>query len=80
MIARVFKLKPVKVGDKTVHNVSDILAQARTRLGWQDRLTGRDTKFMQRLMDYSYKLGYIKQKLNVDDLVDISFMYDVVVN
>ena len=80
LIARVFKLKPVKIGDKTVHNVSDILAQARTRLGWQDRLTGRDTKFMQRLMDYSYKLGYIKQKLNVDDLVDISFMYDVVVN
>lgn len=78
LIAKSFGLQPIKMADKT-YSPTDILAQARKRLGWQARLTRQDSAFIQRLMNYSYELGYIKHKLNVDDLVDVSFMFDAVV-
>jgi len=80
IIAKTFGLKSIRISSTRQYSSSDILNLARKRLGWQSRLTRRDTRFMQRLMDYSLKLGYIKKKLNVDDLIDISFMFDIAVN
>jgi len=75
IIAKAFKLQDVtneKTG-KTYTGV-DIVANARKRLGWSFELTTKDSEFMQRLMDYSYKLGYIKKKLKSSDIVDKSYM------
>ena len=49
---------------------TDIVKQARKRLGWEWELTTKDVAFIQRLMNYSYDLGYIKKKLKADDIVD----------
>ena len=47
---------------------------ARERLGWEYELKKEDVEFIQRLMDYSYKLGYIKKRLKTDDIIDNSLM------
>jgi len=80
IIAQTFNLKPIKVSQTKQYSSTDIVIQARKRLGWQARLTRRDTRFMQRLMNYSYKLGYLKKRLDIDDIIDVSFMFDVFVN
>jgi len=75
IIAKAFKLQSV-TNEKTgkVYTGVDIVANARKRLGWSFELTTKDSEFMQRLMDYSYNLGYIKKKLKSSDIVDKSFM------
>jgi len=80
VIIKAFGLKPVVDSNNRVHSTKEILALAKKRLGWQARLTRRDTRFMQRLMNYSYELGYIKNKLSVDDIIDISFMFDAAID
>jgi len=75
IIAKAFKLQPVK-NKKTgkTYEAIDIVANARKRLGWAYELTDKDSAFMQRLMNYSYNLKYIKKKLKVSDIVDKSYM------
>lgn len=80
IITKAFHLKTVvdKAGKR--HAPGEILKLARKRLGWHARLTNRDTEFMQRLMNYSFSLGFIKKKLKADDLIDINLMYEALVN
>jgi len=75
IIAKAFKLQSV-TNKKTgkVYSGVDIVANARKRLGWAYELTDKDSAFMQRLMNYSYNLGYIKKKLKSSDIVDTSYM------
>jgi len=75
IIAKAFKLQEVtnKKTGKT-YSGADIVANARKRLGWAYELTDADSAFMQRLMDYSYNLKYIKKKLKSSDIVDKSYM------
>ena len=80
IIIQAFRLSGIKKGNTVVHSPEKILSLARQRLGWQARLTRRDTRFIQRLMNYSYNLGYLKRKLDVNEIVDISFMFDALVN
>ncbi len=79
IIIRAFKLKAVVDVNGRRHEAPEILKSARTRLGWQARLTYRDTRFMQRLMNYSFELGYIKKRLKADDLIDIDFLYQAAI-
>jgi len=72
IIADVFKLEEVIDEQGNKHPGTDIVAQARQRLGWEWRITEKDKAFIQRLMDYSHSLGYIKDPLNADDLIDLS--------
>ncbi len=75
IIAKAFKLQPVtneKTGKK--YSGTDIVANARKRLGWAYELTAKDSAFVQRLMDYSYNLKYIKKKLKASDIIDLSYM------
>ena len=80
IIIRAFGLKSVVDTNGRRHSPAEILKSAKTRLGWQARLTYRDTRFMQRLMNYSYNLGYIKKRLKADDLIDIDFLYQASIN
>ncbi|MFV2055497.1 MAG: ABC transporter substrate-binding protein [Thiohalomonadales bacterium] len=74
IIAKAFKLKNIKnsITGKTLP-ATDIVKQARTRLGWEWDLTKKDVDFIQNLMNYSYDLGYIKKKLKATDIVDLSY-------
>ena len=80
IITQAFNLTPVKNKQKRVYSSAEIIAQAKKRLGWQARLTRNDARFMQKLVNYSYKLGYIKNKINVNDIIDISFLFEAVIN
>ena len=52
----------------------EVVREARQRLGWQYDFASGDRKFLQRLMDYSYELGIINKKLNVNEIIDRSFL------
>lgn len=77
IIAKTFKLKSVKGADGKTIKPEEIVAMARKRLGWDWRLTDKDKEFVQRLMNYSLKLGFIKKPLKADDLVDKSFLAQI---
>jgi len=51
-----------------------IVEHARMRLGWQAEFMNQDKQFLQKLMDYSYQLGFIHKKLNADELIDYSII------
>ncbi len=74
IIAKAFNLKPITDGNGVKHSPNDILISARKRLGWEADLTANDTKFIQRLMNYSFKLRYIKTKMSATDLIDDSLL------
>ena len=48
----------------------DIVHQARKRLGWECQFKEADKQFLQRMINYSIELGYIKQIINAEDLLD----------
>jgi len=56
------------VGSKV--QAKDIILEARGRLGWDEKFELQDEKFLQRLMDYSFSLGFLKKKLQVNDIID----------
>jgi len=74
IIAKAFNLKTITDRNGVQHTANDILTSARKRLGWQADLTSKDTAFIQRLMNYSFKLGYIKVKMSATDLIDNSLL------
>lgn len=80
IIASTFKLESVTDTLGKQHSGTDIVAQARKRLGWDYELGNKDIAFIQRLMDYSYDLKYIKKPLQATDLVDQSLMREAAVN
>jgi len=48
----------------------EVVMEARKRLGWECQFRQKDRKFLQRLIDYSQNLGYLKKRLHADDLID----------
>ena len=73
VIAKAFRLDDVTGPDGAVYPATEVVRQARARLGWEWNLNDNDVAFIQRLMDWSLELGYIKKKLTTDDLIDRSF-------
>lgn len=74
IIISAFQIEPVVADDGSSHSAEQIVSDARRRLGWQYELTDRDLAFVQRLMNYSYGLGFIKRELRADEVVDRSYM------
>lgn len=77
IIAKTFRLSSVKDKNGKMHSPTEIVTQARKRLGWEWDITKKDKAFIQRLMNYSHDLGYIKKKLNADEIVDLSFISSI---
>ncbi len=77
IIAKAFNLKPVTDEKGIKHSVDEILTSARKRLGWQVNITAKDSVFIQRLMNYSFGLRYIKTKVSVNDLIDHSLLKEI---
>ena len=74
IIAKAFKLGTVTDVNGKKHKGTEVVAMARERLGWEYELKKDDIAFIQRLMNYSYNLGYIKKKLKAEDIIDTSLM------
>ena len=74
IIAKAFKLSKVKGPDGKVYSGVDVVAKARERLGWDWKFSKGDKAFIQRLMNYSYKLGYIRKPLKAQQLLDTRFI------
>jgi len=72
IIATAFKLQPEKSPDGTVVTPVQIVAAARGRLGWSDNLAASDIAFIQRLMNYSFQMGLLRQPLKANDVIDTS--------
>jgi len=77
IIARVFELKPITNKSGTTYSGEQIVKNARKRLGWSFELTQQDSDFIQRLMNYSYQLHYIKNSLKSSDIIDTSYMREI---
>ena len=73
IIAEAFQIAPIKTaGGKTIEPAA-VVQEARKHLGWSDRLEPADLRFIQRLMDYSYSLGFLGKELKVSQVVDSSW-------
>lgn len=65
-----FNLENV-INSAGVHkDATDIVHQARSRLGWEYQFRDTDFKFLQRLINYSVELGYLKKPVKAEDLLD----------
>lgn len=76
IIADAFKLRTFTDVKGKKHKGTEIVAMARSRLGWEYKLRKTDIDFIQRMMNYSYKLGYIRKKISTSDIIDTSLMAD----
>ncbi len=74
IIISTFKLDAVQDAAGVSHSAEEIVTEARKRLGWQYELTDRDLAFVQRLMNYSFDLGFIKRQLKAEEVVDRTYM------
>lgn len=74
IIAAAFNLGEVQDEKGKKFSAIDMVADARQRLGWEYELKQNDVEFVQRLMNYSHKLGYIKKELKATDIIDTSYM------
>jgi len=73
-IAKAFKLKDITDDKGVKHSAFDVVKKARERIGWEWELKQQDMAFIQRLMDWSKDLRFIKRKLTPDELVDVTLV------
>ena len=71
VIAEAFKLEQETGPDGKVYSPEEIVKRARSRLGWEWDLNEDDRDFIERLMDWSASLGFIKAPLDIDSLLDL---------
>lgn len=76
IIAKAFKLERVVDAKGKKYPGTEVVALARKRLGWEWDITDKDMAFIQRLMTYSFELGYIRKPLKATELVDRSLMQE----
>ena len=72
VIARAFELKEETGPDDKKYSPVEIVKRARSRLGWEWNLTEDDRYFIERLMNWSAGLGFIRAPLQVNELLDLS--------
>ncbi len=73
IIAEAFQIAPIKTANGKTIAPAAVVQEARKRLGWSDRLESADLRFIQRLMDYSYSLGFLNKEIKVSQVVDLSW-------
>ena len=72
IIARAFHVQEIVSLTGALVTADRIIHTARQHLGWESNFSSEDRKFLQKLMDYSHKLGYLKRKLDAGGLIDAS--------
>lgn len=70
LIIEKFKIKSAINAEESKVLAREVVLAARGRLGWDEQFVTEDEKFLQRLMNYSHELGFLKKKLLVDEVID----------
>ena len=70
LIIETFKIKSALDAAQFKVNAHKVVLSARGRLGWDERFLKVDETFLQSLMNYSFKLGFLKTKLDVNEVID----------
>ncbi|MFZ6774398.1 ABC transporter substrate-binding protein [Undibacterium sp. SXout7W] len=74
IIAEAFQIAPIPTSaGKTIEPVA-VVNEARKRLGWAERIETNDIQFIQRLINYSYSLGFMSKTFNAHQVIDSSFL------
>ncbi|RZI44497.1 ABC transporter substrate-binding protein [Herbaspirillum sp. HC18] len=73
IIAEAFQIAPIKTANGKTIEPQAVVQEARKRLGWSDRFEPADVQFVQRLMDYSYALGFLGKELKATQVIDLSW-------
>ena len=74
LIADAFQIAPLAGPAGQRIAPAAVVREARKRLGWSARLDAADLRFIQRLMDDSFALGYMGKAMKVDQVVDSSWL------
>lgn len=77
IIVDAFQIAPVKAANGRIIEPVAVVQEARKRLGWSDRLEPADLRFIQKLMDYSYALGFLNKELKASEVIDLSWQQRV---
>lgn len=70
IVAAALKFEPIAAPDGSAVTPEAIVAEARKRLGWSAAIEPSDKAFIQRLIDYSVRLGFLSQPMKADDILD----------
>ncbi len=70
LIIETFKIKNALNAEYNRVKAREIVLAARGRLGWDVKFSRENEKFLQKLMNYSHELGFLKKKLDVDEVID----------
>ncbi len=70
LITEKFKIKSSLYAARSQVAAREVVLAARGRLGWDEQFNEEDEQFLQRLMNYSYQLGFLKKKLQVNEVID----------
>ena len=74
LVADAFQIAPVVGADGRRIAPVAVVQEARRRLGWSARLEAGDLRFIQRLMDDSFALGFMARPMKVEQVVDASWL------
>jgi NitT/TauT family transport system substrate-binding protein len=70
ILVREFNLRAIVTATGSEVSPVDIVNNARKRLGWESRFSQGDKAFLQKLMDYSHQLGFVKKDMPTRELID----------
>lgn len=77
IIIKTFSIEEITGADGKKVTPAQIVGMARERLGWAWNFTDSDKKFIQRMMNYSFNLGFLETQLKAEDLLDMSLLADM---
>ena len=77
IVAEAFNLYAINTQTGSKIDPVVIVEQARSRIGWSFQFEKEDKQFLQKLIDYSHRLGFIKKKINADEIIDQSVIGSV---
>jgi NitT/TauT family transport system substrate-binding protein len=73
IIVKAFKLRPIARKDGSTIAPERIVAEARKRVSWSDRLSDSDIAFFQRQIGWSRSLGYLTKPISAASITDRSY-------
>ena len=80
LISQHFRLHPIRDASGVRVAETDIIANARQRIGWEYSFSSADLKFLQAMINYSQKLGYVKEQMTIQDFMMPDLLEDAIVS
>lgn len=77
IIVDAFKLQSLVEYEKINHSAAEIVLEARKRLGWSYRINQMDIAFVQKLIEHSYRLGFIQRVVDANEIIDTRLLQQI---